>query len=95
MVNGAGTVTEPMDCPMSATSMRSGLRRIGKVGGVQIPGKPVASIVVPAHNEEAVIAANLRRLLAAAGPASSTSSWCRTAAATARPSWPGRWPGSG
>jgi glycosyltransferase involved in cell wall biosynthesis len=35
---------------------------------VQIPRKPIASIVVPAHNEEAVIAANLRRLLDGTGP---------------------------
>jgi glycosyltransferase involved in cell wall biosynthesis len=35
---------------------------------VQIPGKPIVSIVVPAHNEEAVIAANLRRLLAGCRP---------------------------
>jgi glycosyltransferase involved in cell wall biosynthesis len=27
------------------------------------PGRPIASVVIPAHNEEAVIAGNLRRLL--------------------------------
>lgn len=53
---------------MSATSTRSVRRGVGKVGGVQIPGKPIASIVVPAHNEEAVIAANLRRLLDGSRP---------------------------
>jgi glycosyltransferase involved in cell wall biosynthesis len=34
----------------------------------QVSKAPVVSIVVPAHNEEAVIAGNLRRLLAGAAP---------------------------
>jgi glycosyltransferase involved in cell wall biosynthesis len=35
---------------------------------VQISGEPIVSIVVPAHNEQAVIVANLRRLLGGSRP---------------------------
>ena len=40
---------------------------MGEDAVVVEPARPLASIVVPAHNEEAVIAANLRLLLASAG----------------------------